>query len=204
MADETASGLPYPELPDANNPPADFRALAEAIDAIYGQAVANAGALPASGDFPGQRKFLTDTKEVAVWNGTTWEGYWKSFTPTWTNVTLGTTSLVNTGKYLILGKQATVKFNLVLGTGGAFTAGGTLLTLPVTMADTDLRAVGLAMMADGGAGASFRGALIRPSTSTTVAFTGLDVAGANLSPTVPWTWGPGDSLAGTVECEVAP
>ena len=78
----TTNGMPVPDLGDSNNPPADFLALGNAVDAFYGGAVANAAALPALGDFPGQRKFITDTKEVATWNGTAWTGYTVAFTPT--------------------------------------------------------------------------------------------------------------------------
>jgi len=68
----TSHGLPYPVLSDDNNPPEDIQALAQGVDAAYGGSVANAGDLPASGAFPGQRVWLVDVKGFAVWNGTTW------------------------------------------------------------------------------------------------------------------------------------
>jgi hypothetical protein len=69
----TANGLVIPpDLKADNNPPADFKALAESVDATYGGNVANAGALPAAGKFPGQRVWLVDVKGWGVWDGTKW------------------------------------------------------------------------------------------------------------------------------------
>lgn len=68
----TSTGLRYPALTDDNAPPVDLQKLAEDVDATYGPNVANAGALPASGKFAGQRIWLTDVKGWAVWNGSTW------------------------------------------------------------------------------------------------------------------------------------
>lgn len=68
----TANGLPYPAITDDNNPPDDIRALAEATDTKYGRSVANTGALPGSGDFPGQRIWVADIKTHAKWTGTAW------------------------------------------------------------------------------------------------------------------------------------
>lgn len=68
----STNGLPVPALSSANNPPADFLALANAVDAAYGGSVANWAALPATGNFAGKKLWVTDIKVVATWNGTAW------------------------------------------------------------------------------------------------------------------------------------
>lgn len=68
----STNGLPVPALSSANNPPADFLALANAVDAAYGGSVANWAALPATGNFAGKRLWVSDIKVVATWNGTGW------------------------------------------------------------------------------------------------------------------------------------
>ena len=68
----STNGLPVPALSSANNPPADFLALANAVDATYGGSVANWAALPATGNFKGKRLWVTDISVVATWNGTAW------------------------------------------------------------------------------------------------------------------------------------
>jgi hypothetical protein len=68
----TTNGLPYPAITDANNPPADFQALAAAVDSTYGRSVTNSGSLPGAGSFAGQRIWVADIKTHAVWSGSSW------------------------------------------------------------------------------------------------------------------------------------
>lgn len=69
----STNGLPVPDLSDDNNPPADLLALANAVDAAYGRNVANFAALPAAGSFAGQRIWLVDVKQFAIWDGAAWK-----------------------------------------------------------------------------------------------------------------------------------
>lgn len=112
MADATASGLPYPELPDDNNPPADFRALAEAIDAIYGSSVANTAALPVLPAFKGQRIYVEDIDAIAWYDDKTsaWQGFWKPYTPT----IGGTANPTLAFEHLIEGENVRVRVKLTL------------------------------------------------------------------------------------------
>lgn len=198
----TTNGLPVPDLTDDNNPPADLLALGNAVDAFYGGAVANAAALPALGDFPGQRKFITDTKEVATWNGTAWTGYTVAFTPTWSGVTLGT-GPVNAGRRQEFGKWVDISFNLTLGTGGSLSSTA-FMTLDIPAASTVGRAIGNVMLIDGSVGnSSRRSATIMMSASG--AFFSVDslTTAATVTTAVPWTWAATDEIAGTFRYERA-
>lgn len=119
----TANGLPYPQLNDSNNPPADIQALALKVDTIYGGNVANFAALPASGDFIGQRKWLVDVKRFATWNGTVWEtdGAW--ITPTLLNswVSFDNGAVYEIPQYTKAGRFVVLKGLMKSGTGIAFT-----------------------------------------------------------------------------------
>jgi len=60
------------DLDSRPNGPGIIQQLGNQVDAFYGGKVANAAALPASGDFDGQRVWLIDVKGYAVWNGAAW------------------------------------------------------------------------------------------------------------------------------------
>ena len=204
MADETASGLPYPELPDANNPPADFKALAEAIDAIYGKSVANVAALPATAAFKNQQIYVEDIDTIVYYDESTaaWEGYWKNFTPTWANTTLGT-GVTNQARYMKRGKLLVVWFNFIFGAGGAFTGVPTMST-PLTLATSENLDIGVVRMLDA-SGPTRRHGSVQIFTSTTVGFE-LENAtpiGVQTSGTAPWTWTVSDALRGTYTAELA-
>ena len=199
----TTNGMDVDDLGDAPNGPALALSLGNQIDAFYGGAVANAAALPALGDFPGQRKFITDTKEVATWNGTAWTGYTVAFTPTWSGVTLGTTGLVNTGRRQQSGKWVDISFNLTLGTGGSLSSTA-FMTLDVAPLSTVVRALGSVLLVDGNVGTSSR----RSATvlmSGSGPFFNVDslTSSAAVTSTVPWTWAATDEIAGTFRYEAA-
>lgn len=130
---------------------------------------------------------------------------WTSFTPAWTNVTLGTTGLVNTASYIQIGEMVTVKFHLTLGTGGSF--GGTInLALPVTAIDESLNAVGVCLMDDTSVGSSARraGTISQLATTSTQFYVSGDSAGSKVvAASVPFTWAVGDTIAGTFSYEAA-
>lgn len=197
----TTNGLVTPALSDANNPPADLLALANTIDTAYGKKVADLATLDATpGSFPGQRKYVESTDEVGVWDDTlnAWTGVTRTFTPSWTNVTLGTTGLVNTGEYIINNKRYSHTTLLTLGTGGSF-GGIATLTLPASLnlaASALFAPVGRTFMQDGGASTARRDGGIYPATATTLQFLISDnPAGTTiLNTTIPWTWTATDIL----------
>ena len=72
MALTTTNGMSIDGLDAAPNGPGLVQQLGNQVDQFYGGNVASAGALPASGKFPGQRVWLVDVKGWAEWNGTAW------------------------------------------------------------------------------------------------------------------------------------
>lgn len=118
MALTTTNGMTIDGLDAAPNGPGLVQQLGNQIDEWYGKVVANAAALPASGRFSGQRIWLTDVSSHAVWNAakSTWDGYWKSYTPSITGVP-GTTS----ARWLRVGKLVT--YEIVITATGASTTG---------------------------------------------------------------------------------
>jgi lysophospholipase L1-like esterase len=69
----TEHGLPVPDgLGSENNPPADFEALALAIQKTYGGSVNTAAELPSAGAFEGQRIWLRNIRGWVIWDGVAW------------------------------------------------------------------------------------------------------------------------------------
>ncbi len=135
----TGKGLAYPSVSAAPNVPADIQALAESVDARYALAVANAAALSGiTSPYKGMRVHLDDTDEVAVYDGSAWTGYWDTYTPSLTNLTLGNGSRL--GRYLRVGK--TIHFRVQI-TGGSTTAatGAVAIGLPVAAHGTGIQRV---------------------------------------------------------------
>lgn len=198
--------LSYPILGEDNNPPADIQALAEDVaeemDRLHGK-VANAAALPGSGAFVGQQVLLLDTFETAMWNGVEWTGYMKAYTPTWTGVTFGTTGLVNTARFVSIGRRTRVDFNLVLGAGGGVTA-SVRMSLPISAANPDILDIGVVRLLDSSASLRRHGSVGKATTGT-VYFEventtpgGIDVAAG-----APFAWAAGDTMSGTFDYERA-
>lgn len=122
-----------------------------------------------------------------------------SYTPTLTNITLGTGSTV-VAKAALVGKLLLCKGRITFGTSGALT-GAPRVSLPATIQDyivnTSL-AVGTCW--DNSASASFHRFVVA-ATSTSI--TWQDASGTALSATVPFTWAVNDWLSWNFECEVA-
>lgn len=187
----TPNGLPFPALSDDANGPVAFQALAIGVDTAYGGHVTNAAALPGAGLFLGQQVRLDDTGEVAVWNGATWEGYWKSFT-----TTLGFTNATVTAAYVKLGKLVTVEFDITF-TGTP--TGNFSTTPPTTFANTNgSHGAGTCIMIDASVGnSSRRSAVIAVSSAATYFLVSSLTASATAGVSVPWVWTTGDTINGT-------
>ena len=141
--------------------------------------------------------------------GTDWlvdfEGRWVSYTPSTTNVTLGTGGTV-TGAYTRSGKTATVRARLVLGTSGSF-SGTVGISLPATGATLASSVyAGNATMADSGV-AGYYGFVVIGSGATTFTIvyttTLSQVADYVGSGTRPFTWGANDNFHVQFTYEIA-
>ena len=129
-------------------------------------------------------------------------GAWTSFTPSWTNVTLGS-GATNTGAYLQAGKTIIVRAFFVLGSGGDVT-GAITMTLPNSTTyksayDANWLFLSDSIFRDESATTNFTGAVRPGSTNTTVTFTvnatsGTFAATNTAAATVPFDWVATDAL----------
>jgi hypothetical protein len=202
LSTNTANGLPYPALSDANNPPADLQALGLAVDARYGLTVATVSALTGiSTPFTGMTVWVTTPGDLYVYNGTTWEptglAGWQTYTPTITastNPNLGSGGSI-TGRYLQIGK--TVFYDITVTWGTTSLSAGTgayALSLPVAMK------AGFAMPVGNGAVFDSSATAFQPRTAINIGGTGstsiglVNDAGTRVGPAAPYTWANGDTI----------
>lgn len=157
----------------------------------------------------GMTAYTSDTDTFWYYNGSAWAafaagGAWTSWTPTWSNITLGTGGSTNTGSYVQLGKTVHFRARFTIGNTGSSVSGDVILTLPVN-AKTPAQLNGQAVATDSsGAGDFFLQPII--TNTSQCQFRALNTAGtyaahALISPTVPFGWSPGDTLTvdGTYE-----
>lgn len=140
MASMTSKGAPYPVGGDANDAPAYIQQLAEWTDARPGTQTMTAAARAAltgpTGLWEGRTVYESDTDRLMVYTGAAWrrvaveespDGGWQTWTPTWTDMTLG--NAVMTARYRLTSKTA--DFYLSLLAGSTTTGFGMSFTLPV-------------------------------------------------------------------------
>jgi len=130
----------------------------------------------------------------------TWTGAaWASWTPAWTNLTVGNGTVV--AKYMRLGKTVIARLSIVFGST-TVVSGSVSFTLPVTQATyggtAGVTSLGLARYFDASAGFAFEGSVINLSTTTGL-FIAMDASGTHLkqavlSSTVPFTWTTSDEI----------
>jgi hypothetical protein len=120
-------------------------------------------------------------------------GAWKSFTPSWTNITVGN-STINEGYYTQIGKTVIFYVRFALGSTSAVT-GSVTLSLPVAKASTlnNATPIGLVRMNDVGT-AIYTGQITAAGTVTGVGASGTYATEAFLAATVPFTWATNDVL----------
>lgn len=145
---------------------------------------------------------VTPAKLVAG-SGTGWA--WQSWTPTWTNLTVGNGNVV--AKYVQTGKKVTCRILFTFGSTSAI-SGDVAFTLPVT---ANAGYSGAAQHACGNiymvAGSTAIGVFLVPNT--TQAFVEVQTAGGTyvainpLSSTVPFTWASTNWMAGEFYYEAA-
>lgn len=138
--------------------------------------------------------------------GSSWS--WQSWSPTWTNLTVGNGSLASV--YTQIGKTVIARISLVFGASTSI-SGTVSFTLPVTsinygLGGTAQPVVGWSWLEDTG-NTNYQGNVSLASTTTgrvKVYTTSSTYAGtADLSSTIPFTWGSGDSINVTIVYEAA-
>lgn len=178
----------------------------EAVSAVLGrpQQVANGTALAAmTGMIAGDRARRADNGIIYRYSGSAWvawESEWISYTPTWTNLVVGTGGdAANTAAYKYTNGKVNVEGVVVFGSTGASVSGAVSFTLPVTattrpFTNTFYRAA--STLFDASAPATNEARVRANGTSTNSASILAVVSGtpANLSATIPWTWAAGDSI----------
>jgi hypothetical protein len=97
-------------------------------------------------------------------------GAWTTYTPTYTNFTLGN-GTVNWAKYEQVGRTVTVKFKVTLGSTSVMGSAPTI-SLPATAVDTS-GAVGTGLCFDASAGNIWPTTAVMISTSTVGTYVGL-------------------------------
>lgn len=127
-------------------------------------------------------------------------GAWKDWTISWTNLTVGSGTVVS--KYMQIGKTIHYRISFVFGAGSA--VGNVSFSLPVTAATQNIYTpIGSVSLLDSGT-ASFQGNVINP-TNTTGKVYSLNsapfAAQTELSATSPFTWTTNDAIviSGTYE-----
>jgi hypothetical protein len=126
--------------------------------------------------------------------GLKYAGAWTNYTPTWSNLTVGNGTL--TARYAQLGKMVFVSATLVFGSTTAITGGFVQISVPITGV-VGGRYVGNLYMQDAGI-AEYSGLVKQDSTTVFALNPGVSSGTysglANMSSTVPFTWGTSDIL----------
>jgi hypothetical protein len=139
--------------------------------------------------------------------GSTW--VWQTWSPTWTNITVGNGTV--TAKYTQIGKTVVARISLVFGSTTAVTGTAVSFTLPVTAVSypniaNDIDPVGSATILDNGT-ASFNAQVSMASTTTAridaLTASGTYVSFSAITSTVPMTWTTNDALIATIVYEAA-
>lgn len=201
---------PYPNASDVPDVAGDLLLLGQRLAKMNGVGIgytANAttrAALVTDGDvFEGFLVFQADTGVIYKYTSSAWrawESNWISYTPTFTNFTIGTGGAAsNTSSYKYVAGDVRMYGSAVLGTSGASVGTTVSFTLPVTAQTppTNYYYGTAGIMID--SGTTERNIFIRANgTSTTSAqllnanaTTGLP---QGVTSTSPWTWAAGDSV----------
>lgn len=131
----------------------------------------------------------TTPAKLVTGTGSSWA--WQSWTPTWTNLTV--TSSTVSAMYNQTGKTVFFTISVVLG-GGNAPSGSVSFTLPVTAAARYSAAYPIAQLYMEDAGSAFFEGVVVSTSTTAAGLRALGVAGtylnvAVISSTVPFAWG---------------
>ena len=157
--------------------------------------------------FEGQLIYETDTNRVLVWDNADWvypltgkttlPGSYVSYTPTWTNLTVGNGT--QSFNYMAINNFIHVQGIITLGSTTSI-SGGVSMSYPsgITGAGGNGEPIGFVRFNDSGTGQSF-GVVLQSGTASVVALQVYNAAGTyltnnTLSSTVPFTWAVNDSI----------
>lgn len=123
-------------------------------------------------------------------------GNWETYTPTLTNLNVGSTGSIATARYAQIGDVVHVELFISLG-GTGISVGDVRIQLPFNPAfGTNSPAAGECLLVESGVGIH-KGALNFASNALQVRrlnVSGSSVTIADLSSTTPFTWGAGDTI----------
>lgn len=123
-------------------------------------------------------------------------GAWTSFTPSWTNVTIGNATI--TARYCQIGKVVFCSIEFAMGSTTSITGYPIQFSLPVTAKNGSV-GIGNVYMEDAGV-SGYTGVLRIVNTASIALFT---YAGGVTTSTVPFTWATGDLFKTTFTYEAA-
>lgn len=127
---------------------------------------------------------------------------WQSWTPTWTNFTVGSATV--TGRYTSIGKLVALTLNVILS--GSTMGTGPTFSLPVTAQASTAFIIGHTRYLDTGT-ANFSGFAALASTTTAILVAigtgGATASDASVTSTVPHTWANTDVIRVTGIYEAA-
>jgi hypothetical protein len=159
------------------------------------------GTTTASGAVVMNSTLLVNGSATACGSLAGWGGAWTAYSPTFTNVTLGTGSTL-TARYIQIGKLVHVMVQLVLGTSGADVTGTVSMSLPVTARATTPVLVGSGLAIDDSAGTTGHRAIFSQlNTTTTVQF--VIYSGGVVGASIPFDWTNQDQFRVSLTYEAA-
>lgn len=129
--------------------------------------------------------------------GTTGEvGLWQSWTPSWTNLTVGNGSV--TANYARVGGITFIEVIVVFGTTTSITGAVTIGSLPVNQTAASIQIWGRNVYYDSSIGFTYYGGNQPTGASTFIPLidtvSGTQLVGANVTGTAPFTWATSDQL----------
>lgn len=142
--------------------------------------------------------YTEDDGALTAYDGSSWNialGAKTAWTPSWTNVTQGS-SPTNVGWYWRINGLTYVVASLTLGTGGSFTGSASISNLPVSVT---LTTTGIVDMIDATGPTQFFGDCRFVASSTTAniharTVSGSLVASGSVNGTTPFTWTTSDKI----------
>ena len=138
------------------------------------------------------------TANSAQADGVEWGGAWTTWTPTWTNLTVGNGG--QTARYVQLGKAVFFWLKLEFGSTTSIT-GEPRFTYPISASNSDSGSAAQIQFSYVDTGVQFYSGQSHPGTNTqtTARLNVSNTSGSYLTPTsvnttVPFTWGSGDVI----------
>ena len=116
---------------------------------------------------------------------------WQSWTPSWTNFTLGNGSVIS--RYSQIGKIVFISITITWGSTTSATASSMAISLPIS-ANTNGSNIGFGFLRDSSAAIGYLGTM--ELNSSTTAIFGHNQSGSNstVTATAPFTWAVGDTM----------